>query len=225
MLTPVVTDRAEWVETTVLRHLHNPYSDAALDEPRQHIIDMGDLDMTDLPAEPLYNDVIKRPGEGFDPDLHAGPYQEGHELFLEAAELLLGKDLEQARVDFGHASSPLGRNHRLHTLGTPHIDGAFPQEGFLHSLRLHFMGVAISDVPTAIVQGGYRREDFRGAVFGPAGEIDEYIYKPRDRSAIEHAEEIPIRRLLIMGPAVVHFAQTATKEIPRRHLLRWWLYL
>jgi len=215
----------DWDQTNIFRHLANPYSDDALAELRQDIIDVGPIDFSELPQEMVNYGLpytIKTPGQPFTTDTQNPVYDSYHEGFIDVATQIAGEDVVLAsEIRFRHNVIRTLAVGEGPAFNLPHIDGKLFEPESPKMRYLQFFGIAISAVPTKVVQGGYCREDLH---MRRVDDEYDYIYKPVGELAkkqLDEAEEIPVGRLVILGPVAVHFAQKAKKPVPRRHLTRW----
>lgn len=218
-----------WRNSVVVRHVDEPYSDAALAEEVKDWIEVATLDITDF-VKPnpflIPRFTIKQPGSDFDPSSQEVMYEDAHQLFMDAARKILGPDrLFDARIFFDHASAHLAPGE-THTFSEPHLDGTMPggfNEGQMmstgHSGKgMTLIGMVASGVATATLQGSVDRDDFGGE---PRTHLKSGV---RKRKGLEKVD-MPLNTLVIMAPSTVHYGQPAHDWIENRNLLRWQLCL
>lgn len=217
----------EWKESIVVRHLENPYSAEALAEPQKNWIEVDHLELNDFPpAEPVSFPLkpLKQSGEDFILEDQSEIYQQAHQAFMCAAQLIMKASFKNSRVFFDHFSSPLYIG-QTHTFSSPHMDGTMPggvnieqisSTGY-NDLELKLVGIAASGVKTATLQGPAEADDFDG-------ETRTHLKSSAWAEKDFQKQELPLNTLIIMAPSTIHYAQPAPYDIDLRHFLRWQLF-
>jgi hypothetical protein len=213
------------LENTVVKHLDDPYSVAALAEPQKEFIDLGAIDVAHLPDAPevsrfIADRAIKLPGKDFDYAASDVRYRDQHLRVVLAAHAILGKEpLKSSSIYFTHRSGPLHPGETLSTnADMPHLDGEYRGSLCGESLtRIRLLGVMASGVPTAVYQGPITHEDL--IQHGDEIDIDEAAIQRLTR------EDLPLDRLLLTGSGLPHNEQPAQVFTPVRHFMRWTIWI
>ncbi len=204
----------EWLATTIVQHIEDPYSEAAFAEAEKPLIDLGELDMNACVHLPYdthdnlrphikeqYNDV--RIPDDTPPEL-----VRAHNLFFDAArKILTPEQYEAAAVDFTYRRSDVDKG-AMPIGQRPHVDG---YRGPDKQLRL--LAIACSALPTIALQGSVKTKHLR-----ENGELENLRLRARLR-----CEPIPTGRLVLLAPALLHDIPRATEFTPNRLFLRWHL--
>lgn len=203
----------EWLATTIVQHIEDPYSEAAFAEEEKPLIDLGELDIdacVHLPFDEYdnlrpyikrYNDV--RIPEGTPPEL-----VRAHNLFFDAARrILTPEQYEAAAVDFTYRRSDVDKG-AMPIGQRPHID-RYPDP----DKQLRLMAIACNSLPTIALQGSLKPQHLR-----PNGWLENLRLQSRLRR-----EPIPTSRLVLLAPALLHDTCRATEFTPNRLFLRWHL--
>lgn len=212
----------ELLGNTVVKHLDDPYSVAALAEPHKDFVDLGPVDVAGLPEAANYaRDIrIKAPGDVFDFAASDPSYRNLHLRVVMAAHSIIGPGpLERSAIFFTHRSGRLSPGETLSVnADKPHLDGGFRGTLCGESLkRIRLLGVLASGVPTAIYQGPLYHDD----LIQHEDDIDI------DEEAIRRLtpDDLPLDRLLLTGPSLPHNEQAPKIHIPNRHFMRWSLWI
>lgn len=203
----------DWLDTSVVRHVDDPYSVEALAEAEKTSIDLGYIDMTAC-VEGRGGSIKYRGVEAMiSADLPEGLIT-AHHLFVDAAQRILSRERYlDSNIDFTYRSNPVPPGGRQ-VGGRPHLDGL--SSNFGGTSRLRLLGIACDALPTTLLQGPLKPELLR-----PNGELENLMILKRLRKV-----SAPISRLTLMPPSLLHDAtrdDTGTHEPTSRLFMRWHL--
>jgi hypothetical protein len=213
----LATSPTGWAQGSFVRHLKDPFSDAALAEPVKKYVDVGEVRIgrsrTHFPQVYPGGHEIKKPGHDiqFPPD-EPGELLDMHGLFIAYAKKLVGRATYlSSSLDFVHHVEDLEPGHD-HRISTPHLDGVTHKP---HGKVIRLVGIAVNVLPPVILQGSIHKNEL----------VDNDLCYHPDNEHRFQKELLPIFRLILVSPATLHAGQLAPTYIPNRHFLRYQLFV
>jgi hypothetical protein len=202
---------AAWLDSSVVRHIDDPFSANALAEPFKSSIDLGEIDMEGCFGMHIAPLKVAGGEARLFPSLPEGQIA-AHQMFIDAARLILGESrYEQATINFTYRDNPVAPGSRQ--LGIrPHVDGKKPTDAG----QLRVVGVACSSLPTVRFQGAIRPDQL-----GTRGDLAA-VRSLRKLTP----DPVPLSHLVLLPPSLLHDSGRADREATEptpRLFLRWHL--
>lgn len=200
----------EWLASSVMRHASHPFSDEALSEKYKSWFDVGPVDMN-LAAQDI---KLKEAGEIPNIPVHMQSIVDNpHQLFINASRRLMGSAMfERSTISFNYRASSVGKG-AMQVASRPHIDEYLEDVDGPEAQQLRLVGFACNALPPDLLQGALSRSSLE---YGRLVSLHN-LGKRFNR------EPIPISRLIIADPALLHVATRATEPVQVRKFMRWHL--